>query len=610
MAVSITSNHNRNIGDRQTGDLSHNRRDFVPRNVDQRLIKNNVIFKNITIEEAYDSAFGDGIDVYNKKQKRKKRIKYNRESYFEYLFKAKPTEKRAQRILTSNARGGNEIGSYNEEIFQVSDCYEFGHFMRDNDGNLIDKNGNQIKWNEDEKKFYDINGNEVKDSSSLVPNPKAEIAKKILYDFFMGGRFKVVKDQNGVPSLKRLDDNDTEEPDLILPSFEERNPNFRVICAVLHNDEWHGTPHIHIDYVAVGEGYVKGPEKQVGFERALQNMGFEDKRTAYTAWREKERIILKQICGYYGLETKSKEEESSRGETYSTTVYRNAVRDGMAKAQAIIEQAEAKAQAIKTLAVTEAENAAEQAKNNAEAEIQAAEKKARQDADEITNKAVREAYATLERAQNDAETIKKQAADEAEKVTKNARAENEKLKGENSGIRAENEKIKRDTEQERKQLKNVLNSAAKFPTKKIFSRNMFTIDKEKYDALTEALEYHISLVNNTLTSDEDRQAAADERKRQEEITANMEQEVQQRANQMISAHKKALDKEMENYKKETELKIRLKYEKCIEYYAKQDANAAIDKYNKHMKEKRLVGNDKKAGFPQSKGNKYYNEYGS
>ena len=122
MQVSITSNHNRNIGDRQTGDLSHNRRDFVSHNVDRRLIKNNVIFKNITIEEAYEDAFGDGIDAYNKKQKRKNRIKYDRKSYFEYLFKAKPTEKRAQRILTSNARGGNAINSFNEEIFQVSDC--------------------------------------------------------------------------------------------------------------------------------------------------------------------------------------------------------------------------------------------------------------------------------------------------------------------------------------------------------------------------------------------------------------------------------------------------------------------------------------------------------
>ena len=172
MQVSITSNHNRNIGGRQTGDLSHNRRNFVSHNVDHRLMKNNIIFKNITIEEAYDDAFGDGIDAYNKKQKRKNRIKYDRKNYFEYLFKAKPAEKRAQRILTSNVRGGNAINSFNEEIFQVSDCYNFGHFLRDSQGNLIDKNGNPIKWDTDKKKFYDINGNEVKGARGFVTHTK------------------------------------------------------------------------------------------------------------------------------------------------------------------------------------------------------------------------------------------------------------------------------------------------------------------------------------------------------------------------------------------------------------------------------------------------------
>ena len=244
---------------------------------------------------------------------------------------------------------------------------------------------------------------------------------------------------------------------MIIPSFEERNTNFKVIAAIMHNDEWHGTPHIHINYVPVGEGYTKGPEKQVGFERALQNMGFEDKRTAYTEWREKERIILKQICGYYGLETKSKEEEISRGETYSSTVYIDAVRDGMAEAQAIVEQAESEAQAIKTLAVTEAQNAAEQVKNDAEAEIQAAKDKASEEANQLINAAEQKA------AESQAEVKR---------------------------LAEENEKIKCETVQAQKQLKNLINSAAKFPNKKLFSINTFTIDKETYDALMDALEYH------------------------------------------------------------------------------------------------------------------------
>lgn len=356
MAVSITSNHNKDLGSGQTGNLAHNRRDFSPHNVDLKLVQNNVVFKKRTLSEVYDEAFGDAIDDYNKKQKRSDRKKYDQKSYFRHLFGVEPESESAQVIITSNARGKNEIKSFNEELFQVGDCNEFGHFMRDSEGNFIDKNGAPVKWNKTHNKYYDINGNEVKDGSALMPNPKSEIAKEILNAFYIGGRFKVCK-RNGEPILERVE-NDTEEADLVIPSFEERNPNFHVICAVEHNDEWHGTPHIHIDYVPVGTGYVKGPEKQVGFERALSDMGFKNKNTAYVEWREKERQILKDICNCYGLETKTREEEqaNNRGITYSTEVYSQAIRDGRADAQEIKKQAQQEAQNITESARQEAQD--------------------------------------------------------------------------------------------------------------------------------------------------------------------------------------------------------------------------------------------------------------
>ena len=92
----------------------------------------------------------------------------------------------------------------------------------------------------------------------------------------------------------------------------------------------------------MGTGYVKGPKKQVGFERALANMGYENKQTAFIEWRENERAQLKKICGYFGLETKTREEEreNNRGITYSTDVYRQAIREGYFDAQTVRNDAE------------------------------------------------------------------------------------------------------------------------------------------------------------------------------------------------------------------------------------------------------------------------------
>ena len=53
--------------------------------------------------------------------------------------------------------------------------------------------------------------------------------------------------------------------------FEQRNPNFKVFCAVLHMDE--ATPHLHIDYVPVGH-YSRGITVQNGIAQALKEMGY------------------------------------------------------------------------------------------------------------------------------------------------------------------------------------------------------------------------------------------------------------------------------------------------------------------------------------------------
>ncbi|MGN1135290.1 MAG: hypothetical protein ACI4SF_03630 [Oscillospiraceae bacterium] len=532
MKTSITTNQNKDLGYGQTGNLAHNRREFTPKNVDPQLTKNNIVFVDKTLAEVYEECFGDAIDDYNRKQKRSDRKKYDRKSYFKHLFHHDPDSESAQVILTSNARGKHEIKSYYEELSQLGGCEDFGLFMRDEYGNFIDKDGNPVKWDKYGNKYYDINGNAVTDSRNLMPNPKAKIAEEILEIYFNGGRFKMIEDQNGNMSLKRLDDNDPEIEDIYIPSFEERNPYFRVVYAAIHNDEWHGTPHIHIDIVPVGTGYVKGPEKQVGYERALANMGYKNKNTAFIDWRDDERDILKGICRCYGLETKTKDEErlNNRGETYATKVYRQAIREGKADAQEIVKKAKQDA-----LNITE----------KSELDAKATAERAEQEAENILDNAKLDANAVKEQAQAEAANIIEEAKQDAEDIFKQAECENKQ-------IAEENERLNNDIRDKRIQIALLADIAAKMPKKKIklFSGSeKYEMDKKVYDDYMESVEMMKRYSNNTLTSDEDKKAAEVERRRAEQLSreANLriKRQAEQLADQMTQQLRDKLNHEIE-----------------------------------------------------------------
>lgn len=81
--------------------------------------------------------------------------------------------------------------------------------------------------------------------------------------------------------------------------FEQRNPNFKVFCAVLHMDE--ATPHLHIDYVPIGN-YSRGIPVQNGIAQALSEMGFGVGKNAIARWRQSEYEVLKSICIRYEIE--------------------------------------------------------------------------------------------------------------------------------------------------------------------------------------------------------------------------------------------------------------------------------------------------------------------
>lgn len=86
--------------------------------------------------------------------------------------------------------------------------------------------------------------------------------------------------------------------------FVERNSNLKVYNAVIHDDE--ASPHLHINFVPVASGYKRGLEKQVSFNRALQQQSdlFKDSERPFLEWRESEVKELEGLILELGAERK------------------------------------------------------------------------------------------------------------------------------------------------------------------------------------------------------------------------------------------------------------------------------------------------------------------
>ena len=91
-------------------------------------------------------------------------------------------------------------------------------------------------------------------------------------------------------------------------TFQERNPNLYLFNCVLHLDE--ATPHLHIDYIPVADGYKKGMKTRNSISKALQQMGFEKGKGRYDNevidWEARERDYLMDLCRERGIEVEIK----------------------------------------------------------------------------------------------------------------------------------------------------------------------------------------------------------------------------------------------------------------------------------------------------------------
>ena len=101
-------------------DLMHDTREHIAENVDSARIKNNVILKRETLQEAYENCFGAATAEYNAKQKRSDR-KIN--NYFENLFGVSANDKQKTRNPLINK---DKCRSYYENIIQIGDLNDTG----------------------------------------------------------------------------------------------------------------------------------------------------------------------------------------------------------------------------------------------------------------------------------------------------------------------------------------------------------------------------------------------------------------------------------------------------------------------------------------------------
>lgn len=94
------------------GSLNHNRRKFIAENVDAARVKDDIIFIDRDIKMVYEEVFGEALEKYNAKQKRKDRII---KSYYDKISRSKQEKPFYELIIQlgnkDNSKDLNEIAT-------------------------------------------------------------------------------------------------------------------------------------------------------------------------------------------------------------------------------------------------------------------------------------------------------------------------------------------------------------------------------------------------------------------------------------------------------------------------------------------------------------------
>ncbi len=121
--------------------------------------------------------------------------------------------------------------------------------------------------------------------------------EKPFYEFIVS-----IGNLKDVPKGSDLERDCQETLSQYVESFQERNPNFYVVQAIMHNDE-KGVPHVHLDVVPFSTGNKRGLETRNSFSGALSEMGFKGPDD-FASWRDREQQVIVDLMAEKDLEYK------------------------------------------------------------------------------------------------------------------------------------------------------------------------------------------------------------------------------------------------------------------------------------------------------------------
>lgn len=228
----------------------HDRRDYVPRNVEQSLMGRNVVFKDCPdVAAAFNDFFRGSIQRYNDRQTRANRKKS--EDYYN--------------ALLTGAEG------YGKGDTQEKPVYEYVLQIGNKDDNGVT-----------DDQFDGKHWQALKDAGKL--DEAAEYTAKHL---------------NIDPDREALKD----VLNTVGGKLEERYPNFHILYSYGHDDEPCGTYQLHVAFVPYVTGQKTGLDTRVSLRKALQGMGFTgNPKEGIKAWQRDVKALIEEEMDARGFE--------------------------------------------------------------------------------------------------------------------------------------------------------------------------------------------------------------------------------------------------------------------------------------------------------------------
>lgn len=120
-------------------------------------------------------------------------------------------------------------------------------------------------------------------------------------------------------------------------TFETRNPNLKLIGAYVHMDE--ASPHLHLDYIPVANGYKTGLQTRNSLDKAMKQMGYTPikesrQNNATKLWKENEREYFGELCRSKGLKVEA--ERNLGRKQFTVSEYKDAQKEMLEEVKADI----------------------------------------------------------------------------------------------------------------------------------------------------------------------------------------------------------------------------------------------------------------------------------